>query len=158
MWKIERILVPLDGSGLSERALPVAESLAEKYGAEIVLLRVLDVPLPSRVVIHPESLWMQEALQENHREIERYLAERRMDLARKGIPAREVVFDTSPAEDILFVAQNEGVDLIVMSSHGQGGSSRWTSGSVADKVMRHSTCPVLLIRMEEEERQLSAQP
>ncbi len=66
MWTIKRILVPLDGSALSERALPVATSLAAKYDAEIILLRVLDVPIPSRVVAHPESMWIQEALQDSH--------------------------------------------------------------------------------------------
>ena len=150
MWKVDRILVPLDGSQLSERALPIAESLANKYDAQIVLLRVLDIPMPSRVTAHPEGLWIQESVQENRREIEHYLDEQRMTLAKRGIEAREVVFDTSPAEDILFVAQSEKVDLIVMSSHGQGGSARWTSGSVADKVMQHSPCPVLLIRIEDE--------
>ncbi len=149
MWSIQRILVPLDGSTLSERALPVAESLANQYQAEIMLLRVLDLPMPTRVPAHPESLWIQEALQENHREIERYLASQRTALESRGIDIRVVVANAAPAEDILFVAESEAVDLIVMSSHGQGGSIRWGSGSVADKVMQQSPCPVLLIRLDE---------
>jgi universal stress protein A len=56
------------------------------------------------------------------------------------------VRSASPAEDILLVAADEKIDLIVISSHGKGGPSRWTAGSVADKVMRHSPCPVLLVR------------
>ena len=151
MWSIERILVPLDGSALSERALPVAESLASQYSAEIMLLRVLDVPLPAQVPAHPESLWIQEALQEHHREIEHYLTQQRTALESRGINTRVVVANAAPAEDILFVAGSEAVDLIVMSSHGQGGSTRWGSGSVADKVMQQSPCPVLLIRMAEVE-------
>lgn len=149
MWTIKRILVPLDGSALSERALPVAISLAAKYDAEVILLRVLDVPIPSRVVAHPESMWIQEALQDSHREAEHYLSNRRLDLRSEGIRVREVVFDTSPAEDILFVALNEEIDLIIMSSHGSGGATRWPAGSVAAKVMQHSPCPVLLIRHDE---------
>lgn len=150
MWHPKRILVPLDGSALAEEALPVAKSLAGVYDADIILLRVLDVAAPSDLVSAPEALWMREALQENHREVQRYLEDQQHQLAQEDIAVRLEVFDTSPAEEILFAARNDGVDLIVMSSHGKGGDTRWTSGSVADKVMQHSPCPVLLIRRQSE--------
>ena len=60
------------------------------------------------------------------------------------------VRDSSPAESIIDTATAENVDLIVMSSHGRGGSARWTFGSVADKVARHSPCPVFLVRQKPE--------
>ena len=59
---------------------------------------------------------------------------------------RILLRDTSPAEDIIDAAIAEDVDLIVMSTHGRGGLARWTFGGVADKVARHSPCPVLLVR------------
>ena len=59
---------------------------------------------------------------------------------------RALIRDTSPPEDILNVATAEEIDLIVLTSHGEGGLARWTFGSVADKVARHSPCPVLLVR------------
>ena len=146
MWSVKRILVPLDGSELAERALPVAASLALKYDSEILLLRVLDAPIPVEAGSYPESHWANEALQQSHHGVQTYLDSKRHTLTAAGIPVRQLVFDTAPAEEILFAAKNEAVDLIVISSHGQGGSARWTSGSVADKVMQHSPCPVLLIR------------
>jgi len=150
MWQPKRILVPLDGSSLAEEALPVAQSLAEIYSAEIVLVRALDVSVPAELVTYPEAHWIREALQESHREVQRYLEEKQSALDHAGIQTRVQVFDTSPAEEILFAARNEAIDLIVMSSHGRGGDARWTSGSVADKVMQHSPCPVLLLRKQSE--------
>ncbi|MCB0185312.1 MAG: universal stress protein, partial [Caldilineaceae bacterium] len=77
---------------------------------------------------------------------QRYLDDQGMLLKDAGIRVRTIVRDGSPAEDILATATDEAVDLIVISSHGKGGPSPWTSGSVADKVMQHSRCPVLLVR------------
>ena len=70
MWSVKRILVPLDGSELAERALPVAASLALKYDSEIVLLRVLDAPVPAEVGSYPENHWANEALQQSHHQVQ----------------------------------------------------------------------------------------
>lgn len=144
----ERILVPLDGSPLSERALPLAISLAQKYGGKIILLRVLDIPVPTPPASHPEVTigWVREARREAHEEAKSYLDARQREVHRQGIKVRALMRDRSPAEDILDVAASEKVDLIVMSAHGRGGLARWTFGSVADKVARHSPCPVLVAR------------
>lgn len=148
MAEFKRILVPLDGSLLSERALPVAEALAQAFGSEIILLRVLDIPLPTPPTSHLEVTiaWMRDARDHAHREAESYLDAWQQKMYQKGISVRALMRDRSPAEDILQVAGTEKVDLIVMSAHGQGGLARWTFGSVADKVARHSPCPVLLVR------------
>ncbi|RIK43864.1 MAG: hypothetical protein DCC57_17515 [Chloroflexi bacterium] len=153
MVTLHRILVPLDGSELSERALPLAVALAQKFGGEVTLLRVLDVPPPGLGMRYPENHWMREALQYSHREAQEYLEARRAELAGQGVRTRVLVRDESPAEDILLVAADEKIDLIVMSSHGMGGPSLWTAGSVAHKVMLHSPCPVLLVRQSPEQTQ-----
>jgi len=145
MTEFRRILVPLDGSTLSERALPYAISLAHKYDSDVILLRVLDLP-EFTLARHPEEHWMREAVQISYREAQSYLDTVRANLAGQGIEARTVVLQESPAEDILFLADSEEVALIVMSSHGKGEALRWSAGSVADKVMQHSPCPVLLVR------------
>ncbi len=75
-----------------------------------------------------------------------YLKARQGELRQQGFEARILLRDTSPAEDIIDAAIAEDIDLIVMSTHGRGGLARWTFGSVADKVARHSPCPVLLVR------------
>lgn len=148
MTEFKRILVPLDGSPLSERAMPVATALAQKFESEIVLLRVLDIPAPTPPASHPGVTigWVREARAHAHLEAQSYLDAWQQEVYGQGIEVRALMRDLSPAEDILQVAGSEKIDLIVMSAHGQGGLARWTFGGVADKVARHSPCPVLLVR------------
>ena len=146
MTELKRLLLPLDGSALAENAIPLATLLAKTFDGELILLRVLDLPLPTLEVKYPENHWVREAMQANFREAQRYLDDQGMLLNDAGVRVRTIVRDGSPAEDILATATDEAVDLIVISSHGKGGPSPWTSGSVADKVMQHSRCPVLLVR------------
>lgn len=150
MVTLHRILVPLDGSELSERALPLATALAQKFESEVILLRVLDAPEPEMASRYPENHWTREALQFSHREAQNYLVSKQVALTGEGVRTRVLVRGESPATDILSTAVQEHVDLIVLSSHGKGSPSPWTAGSVADKVMQHSTCPVLLVRQSPE--------
>ena len=152
MIDLRRILVPLDGSPLAERALPIATTLAQKFESTIILLRVLDIPTPSAPTSHPEVTidWVMEARKQALQEAESYLNARQREIHKQEIRVRALIRDTSPPDDILDVARVEGVDLIVMTAQGHGGWARWSCGSVAEKVMHHSTCPVLLVRQEEE--------
>lgn len=148
MMEFKRILVPLDGSSLSERALPAARALAQKFESHVILLRVLDIPTPTAPTSHPEVAigWVREARQHAHEEAESYLEAIQEALCKAGIDTRILLRDRSPAEDILDVAGAEDIDVIVMSTHGRSGLGRWAFGSVAEKVARHSPCPVLLVR------------
>ena len=146
MVHLDRILVPLDGSALSERALPIAVTLAQKFESEVILLRVLEMAGPTLANHYPENLWLVEAMQYAYREAQSYLDAKEAELVSQGLHVRTLVREQAAAEEILLVATDEQVDLIVISSHGQGGPAPWTSGSVADKVMQHSRCPVLLVR------------
>jgi nucleotide-binding universal stress UspA family protein len=152
MSEFKRILVPLDGSPLAERALPAALALAQKFGSQIILLRVLDIPVPTTPTSHPEVTigWVREARQQARQEAQGYLEAVQGELDRQAAKTRILLRDTAPAEDILDVADAEDIDLIIMSSHGRGGLARWTFGSIAEKVARHSPCPVLLIRQKPE--------
>jgi nucleotide-binding universal stress UspA family protein len=152
MTEIQRILVPLDGSELAEKALPLATLLADKFNSELVLLRVLEIAVPSEEARYPESHWIREALQYNFREAQNYLNTWCTQLTKQGIRARTLVRDGPPPEDILEAVTNEKIDMVVISSHGKGSPSPWTSGSVADKVMQHCPCPVLLVRQNVESR------
>ena len=151
MTEFERIMVPLDGSPLAESVLPVATALAQKFGSRIILLRALDLP-PTvlRFRTGPPRRWVTEALRYNYEEVRDYLEARQGELCQQGFDVQILVRETSPAEDIIDAAVDDGVDLIVMSTHGRGGLARWAFGSVADKVVRHSPCPVLLIRQKPE--------
>jgi nucleotide-binding universal stress UspA family protein len=146
MSALRRILVPLDGSPLSEKALPLATQLAERFESELVLLRALDVILPGVGASYPERHWIYDAQQYNFHEAENYLKLHAAELTQQGLRVQTLVQNGPPPQMILDMAAEQQIDLIVISSHGEGGRARWTSGSVADKVMQHSPCPVLLIR------------
>jgi len=143
----KRIVVPLDGSSLAEQALPIAARVARASGASLILLRVLitlDEPDwgPTRGVPfdHPVITEKERA------EATAYLSdiEKRTDLEDLGVIA--VVAEGDVAQTILSIAKDRQADLIVMNSHGYTGFKRWVLGSVAEKVARHSTAPVFILR------------
>jgi nucleotide-binding universal stress UspA family protein len=147
----KKILVPLDGSKLAECVLPHVESLATcSPGAEVMLVSVTErvigframddssQPLGERLV--PEAVGKEE------REARKYLDRIAKTLAGKGVKVLTEVLLGKPAEEITLFATNEGCDLIVMASHGRSGPSRWTHGSVAEKVFRTNSAPILMIK------------
>jgi nucleotide-binding universal stress UspA family protein len=148
MIEFKRVLVPLDGSPLAERALPVAMALAQKLDSTIVLFRALEISAPSIPALYPDTALSlaREAHEHVRTEVEQYLAAKEGELEGQGYDVEVELRDEPPAEGILDTASAMEIDLIVMSTHGRGGLARWTFGSVADKVARHSPCPVLLVR------------
>lgn len=142
----ERILVPLDGSALAEQAIPVAARLARASGGTLVLLRVAVVPIIERPDLTPSQEYNQQAINEGLREAMTYLEHvvRRAELV--GMTVETEALFGAIAPTLLSVAQSSHADLIVMSSHGYTGFKRWTLGSVAQKVARHSPVPVLVLR------------
>ena len=148
-----KILVPLDGSKLAECALPYAEDLAKGYGAEEVIL----VSVTEQVRAHTHAPEAGEisglagsditvTFGKKEGEAHKYLERLADELDTKGIKARTEVLFWPPAEAIASCAQKNSADIIIMSTHGRSGPSRWAFGSVADKVLRSSCVPVLLIR------------
>jgi nucleotide-binding universal stress UspA family protein len=148
MSELKRILVPLDGSFLAEGALPMAVMLSKKFGCRILLVRVLDgilVPRVSSYYRYAAGL-IAKAREQARKDATIYLKGHQQELRQQGIDVEILVREASPAEAIIDIATTEQVDLIVMSTLGLGGVARWTIGSIADKVARHSPCPVMLIR------------
>ncbi|HXE71200.1 MAG TPA: universal stress protein [Candidatus Nitrosotenuis sp.] len=139
-----KILVPLDGSELSEIALQHAEELASRFGSELILLRGLPPPDPVREA-RGQPQEDQESLQA---EVAAYLEKICQRLAARGLRARSVSPRQDPAAAIVGTAQDEGVDLILMASYSQSEWDRWIHGSVPGKVLRRARCPFLLIRAE----------
>lgn len=131
------ILVPVDGSPLSERALPCAEIIARANGARIVLLEVVSETIPHDNGDTPGGA-------DELRAAETYLA----DLAKNVSPSPDVevvVTVGSHAEAILQMIHTQHADLVVMSTHGRSGLGRLVHGSVADEVMRQAPVPIVLI-------------
>jgi nucleotide-binding universal stress UspA family protein len=144
------ILVPLDGSPLAEQALPYAQALLAP-GAELTLLEVVENPEP----IHGMSGRLIVPVEDVQRMLERQAHDdlKKAEATLRGAQprARLEVAGGNPAEEILRVAAEQGVDLIAMTTHGRGAFGRWVFGSVADRVARSSPVPVLLVRPSEGE-------
>ncbi len=144
----KRILVPLDGSKLSEAVIPHVEIIAIGLNCEIILLHVIPMPLP--VFDPPTSPFDHNLLRNQEKDATRYLkdlcAKIELDEARVTYLVRE----GGVAETILEVADTMQADLIAMSTHGRSGPSRWLMGSITDRILRHSPIPVLAIRPKEE--------
>ncbi len=140
----KKILVPLDGSELSESVLSHVIAIATSCKVpEVVLTRVRD-PLDKSVRDALDVDIASKLDEAYHDEADNYLKQIAADLIEKGIAAKTVVLSGNPAEEIVNYAQGGGVDLIIMSTHGRSGVSRWVFGSVADKVIRHSEVPILI--------------
>ena len=142
----KRILVPLDGSIRAERALPVAARIARAFEGSIILLRIVTIPLEIGSQVIPLSGFSSTTLDNDINIATNYLAAiaRRNEL--DGIGLKMKVLTGGAAQKIQDVIEDEQVDLIVMCSHGATGIKRFMLGSVARKVVRHSTVPVLVLR------------
>jgi nucleotide-binding universal stress UspA family protein len=148
---INKIMVPLDGSKLAECALLYAEELATRMAiSELVLVSVTervqgyrtieDPSAPTEVRLVPEGVGKMES------QAKRYLKRIGNNLESRGIKVSKEVLLGNPAEELIIFANSGNSDLIVMSSHGRSGPSRWAFGSVADKVTRSVKIPVMLVR------------
>lgn len=132
----ERILIPLDGSETAEAILPQVRRFLQRHAAEVVLLQV-------RSSLAPDFHF---AVPGRSEEVTAYLRKRTFELIQDGIPARAVVRQGPPAEEILDVARKEQASMIAIATHGRRGFSRFALGSVAESVLRSSPLPVLLVR------------
>jgi len=146
----KRILVPLDGSALSERALAPALKIGELEGGRVTLMRapVVDLMLVPTVEFYGNySLrGMEHALERARKEAREYLEAMERAHARPNLELETTVAEGDPAEAILNTAAARKSDLIVMSTHGYSGVTRWIMGSVTERVLSNAPCPVLIIR------------
>ena len=144
----QKILVPLDGSPLAEQAIPYATELC-KGSTEVTLFQVVHLPLPLAAPDVSIATPMPD-LQELKQEAIDYLESLAQRLREDGVHVKtDAVERDVVADAIVEYAEEHGIDLIVMTTHGRSGLSRLVFGSVAESVVRHAPCPVLLIRAKE---------
>jgi nucleotide-binding universal stress UspA family protein len=141
--EVRRVLVTLDGSSFAERVLPWVQRVSEATGAEVLLLVVPEVPEPSLYGAMADAV--DELRGQAEANARRYLERVSAQLLDAGLPVRSLVEGSRPATTILDVAERGQVDLIMLATHGRGGIDRLMLGSVADRVVHHSLCPVLLV-------------
>jgi len=153
----QRILVPHDGSAFAEQVLPHAAELARATGAELHLLEVIPPPNPALFasdVSDPVGAELtMEALEEADeamREVgEHRFATLQRELGAQGVKVAWQVREGDPAKSIVDYIGEQSIDLVAMTSHGRTGIARAILGSVTDAVLRHVTCPVLVVRADE---------
>ena len=141
--RFNRILVPIDFSRLSLKAIPYALAISRQFGAEVHLLHVTDVtqqPPPSLLTLPvvPQTEWDQRFLKRLKALVLKY----RTDCKVSALEPRTGV----AYEEICAAARDLKADLIVVATHGYTGYKRIMLGSTAERVIQHSTCPVLVVR------------
>ena len=144
--RYKKIVVPVDGSGWSERAIPHAVDIARTNDSELILLHVFRPP--AQEYIDSISLAGQEdQLQGLREERKQQLMALRNQVRSEKINVRvQFIEGNGVAGIICDFINEEDVDLVVMTSHGRTGVSRWLFGSVAQKVMQGIDVPVLIVR------------
>jgi len=140
----KRVLVPLDGSPLSENVLPFLTEIAGPLDMTIMLLRVLE-PVPQTLVDGGPGIPVDD-LQARRRDAAEYLTPLAAGLRARGIDTTSSVRVGRAEDEILGAARDDGADLIAMSTHGRSGLGRLLFGSVAEQVLRHADVPVFLMR------------
>jgi nucleotide-binding universal stress UspA family protein len=151
MIDLKRILVPTDFSKFSQNALSYAAALAEKFGAELYLLHVVQnigVMIPDMVNVVPPIMPSNEQMTGAVREaLDRVIKDNKLERFK---PKPEVRLGT-PFYEIIQFAKETNADLIVMGTHGHSGLAHMLLGSVTEKVVRKAPCPVLTVRHPEHE-------
>lgn len=140
--RFAKILCPIDFSAGSREAMQVAAELAAPQSGEIVLLHVWHPPyIASAESPIPEAMIMQ-----LRTDAELELARWKAELGGGGTRVTARLAIGAPWDQIVSLARQEGVDLVVIGTHGRTGIKRALLGSVAEKVVRHAPCPVLVVR------------
>lgn len=150
----KKILLPLDGSPLAERAIAHAVEFARIFNSKILLLRVLEYEPSSEPMVHAEPLnWQLHRTKSEHylhevaRRIRSSLDFPEDDQSSDHENRLSVnILEGKVAENIIDFAHQEDVDLLVISSHGSSGLSRWNLNSIATKVINLIYKPILIVR------------
>lgn len=144
----QKVLVPLDGSELAECALDHARAIAASGRSQIVLFQAIEPLLILQKLDLDMADRYREAEDKFEAQVKGYLDRMAGPLKQSGIPVETAVVSLTHVDvagEILNFAGKRNIDLIVMSTHGRSGISRWAFGSVADRVVRHSVVPVLVV-------------
>jgi nucleotide-binding universal stress UspA family protein len=147
---IRKILVPTDGSPLSERALPIATAIACAQSAEVTLARVIEPPAWFPTDVASTGFPMDGPIYQQTMELIDRPAREELDplvdrFRAQGIAARLSILHGAPATQLLELEAKVAPDLIIMASHGRTGVRRLAQGSIADELVREGSAPVLVV-------------
>lgn len=142
---IKKILFPTDFTEGSMAVRSLAADLVKRYGAKLYLLHVVfDVTKAAHWYVPHANIkeFYKEATESAKKQLERFMME---EMRGYGDIEQQVIMG-EPAEEILRIVEEKGIDLIVMGTHGRKGIDRMFFGSTAEKVVRAARCPVLTVR------------
>lgn len=150
--EIKSILLPTDFSECGNYALSYAASLARRFGASIICINVIEPIVPTVGYSGmTEPLPIADITEQLEDSAERELPKLAECDECTGIDVEELVVHGEASSEIVRVAKERQVDLIVISSHGRTGLGRILFGSTAESVVRHASCPVLVVKPPQEE-------
>jgi nucleotide-binding universal stress UspA family protein len=146
--RLSKIIVPLDGSNAAETALPFAEELAKALGLEITLVQVIGIETTVHFGSMAPDSWPvpSDVLQQLDVVASGYLTGLAKQLKARGLTVQWEVLRGAAGSRIVEFAKETPDSLVAMTTHGRSGFRRWVMGSVADKVVRHTGEPVLVMR------------
>ena len=153
-WRVKDILVPTDFSAASRNALKYALNLARQYEAKIKLLYVIEPPIYTDFQAGPAVYNERETSERARAELEQLRDEQGADA---GYIADIRVVIGKPYAEITAVARGLQPDVIVIATHGRTGIKHVLLGSTAEKVVRHASCPVLVVRASEDKQTIGYQ-
>src|SRR6185503_5812685 len=146
----KKILVPIDGTELAEQSLEAALALAQHHQGAIILVQAInpdsvwvrDPHVPARHRHLPSAMSLAQALEAGAD----YLQALRVYELPGGLEIQTRIVEGAAADSIVNIARAENASLITMSSHGYSGLTDWILGSVAERVLRESPCPVMVLQ------------
>lgn len=150
--RLQKILLPTDFSGCADFALPYAAAIARATKATIICLHVVEPVVPAVGYTGlAEPMPIADISDQLEDSAERQLPKLAECEECAGLNLEEIIVHGDPAAEIVRVAQEQEVDLIVISSHGRTGLGRMIFGSTAEAVVRHANCPVLVVKPPHQE-------
>ncbi|WP_026899133.1 universal stress protein [Daejeonella oryzae] len=145
---LKKILIAVEDSIYSDSAVNYGLALARKFGAEVVLVHVNEIPTATPYIADPmlnETSFMMPEMMNIQEEASKKLFERIQAQAGEGIVLHTYSKIGTPKVEILATADECNADLIILGTHGRTGFDHFISGSVSESVLRKSKCPVLII-------------
>ena len=141
-FRLKQILVPVDFSECSRKALRYAIPFAKQFEAEITLVHVVQYPVGATEMM----VGFGQIIDESKKALDAQLAE-----IKDFVPSREILREGNPSVEIVRAATELDSDLIILSTHGHTGLAHVLLGSTAERVVRYAPCPVLVVRERERE-------
>ena len=141
-----KILVALDASGHSERALDLVARMRWPAGSRVIVLSVLQPVASALAGAYEPGMFTSGELEDSRHQLEELVARAEGRLRDVGFSTEGRVVPGEPRETLIDVAQSERADLIVLGSHGRSGIAKMMLGSVSSHVVTHSPCSVLVVK------------